>query len=164
MPPKQMRLIQHLMSPHSWYNDYGDFLGTTSNKVTRRRLYEQAKVGTKSKIYMLGKLLNSLAQNGNLPVKNYSSHAYLWGYPSTWLLIFVIHLHDWYIHLSRNFHFENSAFADPKIFPWVKKFRESEKNQRSEGLLKGSLCWCLRLTRRTFHKLLKVPLLHFNRA
>src|SRR5256885_12551124 len=34
----------------------------------------------------------------------------------------------------------------PKIFPWAKKFRKSVKNQRSEGLLKGSLCWCLRLT------------------
>jgi len=39
----------------------------------------------------------------------------------------------------------------PKIFPWAKKFRESVKNQRSEGLLKGSLCWCLKLTWATLH-------------
>ena len=66
-----------MMPPHSWCNDYGGFLETTSNKVTRRRLDEQAKVGKKSKIYVLGKLQNSLAQNRRLPVKNYSSRAYL---------------------------------------------------------------------------------------
>ena len=34
-----------------------------------------------------------------------------------------------------------------KIFPWAKKARDNERDQRSEGLKTGSLLLCLRLTR-----------------
>ena len=53
----------------------------------------------------------------------------------------------WLVHrVVKNFHFGISAFADPKIFPWAKKARDNERNQRSEGLKTGFLLLCLRLT------------------
>src|ERR1041385_2141271 len=42
---------------------------------------------------------------------------------------------------------ELSLCRSQKIFPWSKKFRDSSKNQRSEGLKYGSLWWCPGLTR-----------------
>jgi hypothetical protein len=41
--------------------------------------------------------------------------------------MFVIQLHDWYIHLSRNFHIENSAFADPKNIPMGQEIQRKRK-------------------------------------
>ena len=41
--------------------------------------------------------------------------------------MFVIQLHDWYIHLSRNFHIENSAFADPKNIPMSQEIQKKCK-------------------------------------
>ena len=54
----------------------------------------------------------------------------------------------WLVYrVVKNFHFGISAFANPKIFPWAKKSRDNERNQRSEGLRTGSLMLCLSLTR-----------------
>ena len=56
-------------------------------------------------------------------------------------------VHDWYILLSRISISRTQPLQIPRIFPWSKKLRESEKHQRCEGLRQGSLLWCPRLTR-----------------
>ena len=55
--------------------------------------------------------------------------------------------YDWYIALSKISILGFQPLPIQKIFPWPKKSRENERNQRSEGLKKGSLLLCLSLTR-----------------
>ena len=50
-----------------------------------------------------------------------------------------------------------SLCRSQKIFPWAKKFRESEKNQHCEGLHMVPYCCCLRLTWANSSKLQAVP-------
>ena len=55
--------------------------------------------------------------------------------------------YNWYIALSKIFILGFQPLPIQKIFPWAKKSRDNEKNQRSEGLWTGSLLLCLSLTR-----------------
>jgi len=55
--------------------------------------------------------------------------------------------YDWYIALSKISILGFQPLPIQKIFPWAKKSRDNEKNQRSEGLWTGSLLLCLSLTR-----------------
>ena len=103
------------------------------------------------------RLKNPLAGTKVLPVKNYSSCAYLWPLGIHVTTDICHPVHDWYILLSRISISRTQSLPIPKIFPWSKKLRDNDKNQRSKGLEYGSLWWCPRLTRTNLKCLQEVP-------
>ncbi len=103
------------------------------------------------------RLKNPLAGTKVLPVKNYSSRAYLWPF-GIHVTTDVCHpVHDWYILLSRISISRTQPLPILKNIPMAQEAQRQRQEPTKRGAWYGSLWWCPRLTRTNLKCLREVP-------